>query len=138
MLGTKPKKKHYWLTPDSLLGPLDEEFDFDYDPFPYPRPRGFNSLLVPWGKRNWVNAPFSKQYSFGGYGLAAVCRKAVAEQQLGNTSVLVIPVMHFVDLLLDAGAEVRPAGRVRWLERETHEPCISPIPSALFVLRGKK
>ena len=51
-------------------------------------------------------------------------------------SVLLLPVQGYVNLLLEAGAELRSLGRVRWLEAETKEPQSNPSPICCFVLRG--
>ena len=63
-------------------------------------------------------------------------RKAIAEQQLGKTSVLTLLVQSYVNLLLDAGAELHTLGRVRWRESTTGEPMAGPSPICCFVLRG--
>jgi len=52
-------KKRYWLTPKPIYNSLNEEFNFDFDPCPFPKPDGYNSLVVPWGKSNYVNPPFN-------------------------------------------------------------------------------
>ena len=46
-----------------------------------------------------------------------------------------LPVQGYVNLLLEAGAEIRSAGRVRWLEADTKQPSPSPSPIACFVLK---
>ena len=51
----------FWLTPPDFYQTLNREFNFDFDPCPCPRPKGYNSLILPWGKSNYVNAPFNKK-----------------------------------------------------------------------------
>lgn len=127
----------YWLTPPDVYKRLDDEFEFDFDPCPHPRPDGFDGLEVDWGKCNYVNPPFRKKDG-GGFGPTAFVRKAIEEQEKGKTSVILIPVQSYVNLLLEAGAEMRSAGRVRWLEVDSGEPCKSPSPIGCFILRPEK
>jgi hypothetical protein len=130
-------KKQYWLFPPKMYAALDSEFHFDFDPCPCPRPEGYNSLLLPWGKSNFVNPPFRKADGVDNAGPTAFARKAIEESKNGRGSVLVLPVQSYVMLLAEAGAEIRSMGRVRWLEASTNEPCKSPSPICAFVLRGK-
>lgn len=126
----------YWLTPPSIYESLDQEFHFDFDPCPYPHPNNYNSLVLPWGKSNYVNPPFNRVDSpFGGP--TAFLRKAIAEQQVGNTSVLLLPVRAYINIALETGAEIRSMHRVRWLDVDTKEPWPSPHSVAAFILRGK-
>jgi hypothetical protein len=135
--GRTRRSGRYWLTPSDLYGKLDAEFGFDFDPCPYPLAKGFNSLKVGWGNRNFVNPPFRKEDVTGGTGPTAFVRKAISEQRMGKTSVLLLPVFDYVTLLLEAGAEVRPLGRVPF--RDVDSPRTAPHPAniACFVLRGK-
>lgn len=126
----------YWLTPKGIYERLNEEFHFDFDPCPYPKPDGYCGLNVEWGNSNYVNPPFRKTDG-NSVGPTAFVRKAIAEQQKGKSSVLLIPAQSYVNLLLEAGAEVRSMGRVKWLEVETGEPCKSPSPITCFILKGK-
>lgn len=114
---TVERPKRYWATPPDIMARLNAEFAFDFDPCPNPRPEGFDGLLVPWGKRNYVNPPFTG-------GVMAWSRKALAERDNGNLSVLMYPsyqsrVLAFLEL---EGAEMRYFGVVRWLALEDGEP----------------
>lgn len=124
-----------WLTPPDIYKMLDDEFHFTFDPCPFPKPEGFDGTKVTWGKSNYVNPPFHRE---NGIGPTAFVRKAIAENQIGKTVVLAIPTQSYVNLLLDAGAEVRPLGRVRWLNTETKVPCKDPSPITCFILRGEQ
>lgn len=126
--------KRYWLTPPDLMRKLNEEFDFDFDACPCPKPDGFNSLCMDWGQSSHVNPPFRKKDG-DGFGPTAFVRKAIEENKKGKTVVLTIPVQSYVNLLLEAGAEIRSLGRVKWLDTETGESCKSPSPIACFILR---
>ena len=125
----------FWLTPPDVYANLDKEFEFDFDPCPCPKPGGFDSLNSDWGLMNYVNPPFRKKDG-GGFGPTAWVHKAIAEQREGKSSVILIPTQSYVNLLLEAGAELRSMGRVRWLEVETKQPCKSPSPITCFVLHG--
>jgi len=126
----------YWLVPPEIYNELDTEFKFDFDPCPCPLPEDYNGLEVSWGKSNFVNPPFRKKDSPHG-GPTAFVRKAIEEQKVGKTTVLLIPVQSYVILLLEAGAELRSAGRIKWLEADTKEPMKSPSPILCAILRPK-
>jgi len=125
----------YWLTPPELYKKLDDEFHFDYDPCPCPRPELFNSLVLPWGKMNYCNPPFRKTDG-NTDGPTAFVRKAISEQAKGKSTVLILTAPSYINLLLEAGAELRPAGRTKFLEVDSKEPLKGPSPTILAVLRG--
>lgn len=129
--------KRYWLTPPEMYASLDAEFSFDCDPCPFPRPDGYDGLAVEWGAMNYVNPPF-RRTDGNTDGPTAFVRKAIEEQQKGRSSVLLLPVQSYVMLLLEAGAELRSAGRTRFLEADTKEPLPSPSPTFIAVLRGNR
>lgn len=130
-------QRKYWLTPPELHARLDAEFGFDFDPCPCPRPVGYNSLVVPWGKSNYVNPPFNKKDApFGGP--SAFVRKAIEERERGNTSVFILPLPWNLGLLMAAGAEIRYAGIVQWLDAETKTPCPRRAPQCLAILKPQQ
>ena len=49
----------------------------------------------------------------------------------------VLPIYNCVNMLIEAGAELRSAGRVRWLEVETGEPWSGGVATVIAILRGK-
>jgi hypothetical protein len=129
--------QRYWLTPPDLYARLDAEFQFDFDPCPCPRPDGYNSLVAPWGSRNYVNPPFNKKDApFGGP--SAFVRKAIAERAEGKLSVMVLPLPWNLGLLMAAGAELRYGGIVRWLDVDSGEPCPRRAPQVIAVLRPEE
>lgn len=125
------EEKSYWITPPDLYKELDDEYHFDFDPCPYPMIT--DGLGIPWKKMNYVNPPFRKKDGSP----TAFVHKAIQQQQLGRSSVLTLPTQSYVNLLLEAGAEVRSLGRVKWLEAKTRKPMNSPSPITMFYLRGK-
>jgi hypothetical protein len=125
----------YWLVPKELYESLDKEFHFDFDPCPYPFMR--DGIDIDWGKVNWVNPPFRAKDAINGHGPTSFARKAIEENKKGKESVLILPVLSYVDMLLRAGAELRPAGRVKWVSAETGESWKSPGCYALFILKNK-
>jgi hypothetical protein len=112
--------RHYWLTPQELYMRLDYEFHFDYDPCPYPRPEGYDGLTADWGKSNYVNPPFGaveyvdENGKVKKRGATAWARKCIAEYKKGKRVVMVYPIDKWVLMLLDAGAQVRNLGDVKW------------------------
>jgi hypothetical protein len=131
------KEMKYWITPPEMYKELDTEFHFDFDPCPNPRPEGYNSLNLAWGNMNYCNPPFRKTDG-NTDGPTAFVRKAITEQTKGKSTVLLIPAQSYINLLLEAGAELRSAGRTRFLEVDTKEPLKGPSPTILAILRGKR
>jgi len=127
-------KKNFWKTPPHILKAIQDEFHITTDVCPYPKPQDHNALAMDWGPVNFVNPPFRKQDG-GGFGPTAFVRKAIAEHKLGKKSVIIIPTQSYVNLLLEAGAEMRSMGRIKWLECETNEECKGPSPITMFILK---
>jgi hypothetical protein len=129
-------KLGYWITPPDLMKKLEDEFHFDFDPCPYPLPEGWDALTMDWGAVNHCNPPFRRFDNPNGLGPTAFVRKAIEENKKGKTVVLTIPTQSYVNLLIEAGAELRSLGRVRWLEKDSGEAWKSPSPITAFILRG--
>jgi hypothetical protein len=113
---TKDGKRH-WLTPPELMKALRKEFGFTFDACPYPRPKAFCGLKADWGKSTYVNPPF--------FGPTKWARK-------------VFPIDKWIHYLLQAGAEFRSLGDVKWCCTRTKKPGrgIGRYTMAI-VLRGK-
>jgi DNA N-6-adenine-methyltransferase (Dam) len=128
-----PPQPQVWRTPPEIYKQLEAEFGpFDFDATPHPRPPGFNSLVVPWGRRTFCNGPYSARRNPEGYGPTDFARKAIDENRLGKTIVFLAPVFNYVSLLLEAGAEARSLGRVQF-EAETGQVS-APMFITCFVL----
>lgn len=130
-------KKEYWLTPPELYAELNAEFNFDFDPCPYPW-NGIDGTEIEWGNSTYLNPPFRKSDGKNGKGPTAFIRKAIAENKKGKTVVIVINTNAFINMLINAGAEMRSLGRVKWLDGKTKEPWKSPSNTTCFILRGDK
>jgi hypothetical protein len=129
-------KEKEWLIPPPIYKRLDDEFHFDFDPCPYPYQR--DGIDIDWGNSNWVNPPFRSKDAMNGHGPTAFVRKAIEENKKGKSSVLILPCQSYINLLLEAGAELRSAGRTRWISAVDGTECKSPSPTTLFILRGNK
>jgi hypothetical protein len=135
---TSEIKKHFWLTPPELWAQLRAEFgETLFDPCPYPRPEGFDGLTAEWGKVSYVNPLFRKSAESGGIGISDWVRKIMVEQKKGRTSVLVFPTFSWFHLLLNARAEMRSLGQVKWLATEDGSPQKAALPIVMFIVRGK-
>ena len=131
-------KKEYWITPPDLYKKLDEEFSFDFDPCPYPHKDGFDGTVVDWGHSTYLNPPFRKSDGKFGKGPTAFIRKAIEENKKGKTVVILINTNAFINMLIEAGAEMRSMGRVKWLDGKTNEAWKNPSNTTCFILRNKK
>ena len=83
------KHSDNWETPKDLYNELNNEFNFDFDPCPInfdeitPDKDG---LLIEWGKRNFINPPYSRKLK------EAFVKKAISESKKGKLCVCLIPV----------------------------------------------
>jgi len=133
--------KHYWLTPPKLMESLQLEFNFDFDACPYPKPDEFDGLNCEWGQSTYVNPPFTTITGADGKkkGFTAWARKGIAEHKKGKDVVLVFPLHKWIHLLIEAGAELRSLGDVRWCATEDGAPGKGIGNHTMaFILRGKK
>lgn len=113
----------YWLTPPDLMEKLNAEFRFDHDPCPFPKPEDYDGLTSEWGKSNYVNPPFGSIIHQGKKkGPTAWARKSIEENKKGKTVVMVFPIDKWILMLLQAGAQVRNLGDVKWCSTKDGSP----------------
>ena len=62
--------------------------------------------------------------------------KAIQEQKKGNSSFLIFNSTSALNTLLEAGAQLRSMGRVKWLDCETKQEWKSPSNTTGYFLRG--
>ena len=68
-----------WQTPPDLYAKLHKEFNFDFDPCPLNSTT--DGLKINWGKRNFVNPPYSN--------VAGFLKKAYSELKRGRAELVV-------------------------------------------------
>jgi len=121
----------FWLTPPELVLEVRRLLGSGdwFDPCPFPRPEGWDALSMHWQKPWYLNPPFLKA---DGGGPMPFIRKAVKE---GGPGVVVFSVPMGLHKLLEAGAALYPAGRIRWLEVETGARMPNPSYCALAVVK---
>lgn len=129
-------RKKFWLTPPWLKEKIFREFGETVDQCPFPLPPNWDAINKDWDDINYVNPPF-RSMDGNGYGPTAFAKKAIEEFEKGRNSILVLPTQSYVNLLLEAGAEARSLGRVRWIECNTGEECRNPSPITMFILKKK-
>lgn len=121
--GNRADGKHYWITPPDLMAKLQAQFDFDFDACPHPKPEEFDGLTLDWGQSTYVNPPFGSIIHDGKKkGPTAWARKAIKEAEKGKRVVMVYPIDKWVLMMLQAGAEVRNLGDVKWCATEDGSP----------------
>lgn len=100
-----------WETPKKLYNELNKEFNFDFDPCPLHV--DFNGLHCNWGKRNFINPPYSQKLK------ESFIIKAYLESLEGNLCVMLLPVSTSTKIFHDYiynKAEIRfLKGRVKFI-----------------------
>ena len=121
-----------WLTPEWLYDELNKEFNFDFDPCPYntgiitPQNDG---LIIPWGKSNFVNPPYSRQLKEK-FIIRAAEETSMRNGCNGNLSVLLLPVSTSTKIFHDViynFAEIRfLKGRVKFQKLDEYGKRYTP------------
>ena len=100
-----------WATPKEFYNALNQEFHFDFDPCPLHHT--VDGLTIEWGRKNFINPPYSCKLK------EAFIRKAFEESKKGKLCVLLLPVSTstkiFHEVILPH-AEIRfKRGRIKFL-----------------------
>lgn len=127
------KETDDWCTPIDLYKSLDAEFHFDFDPCPFQAT--FDGLKTDWGKRCFINPPYSKVKEF--------LEKATNEISNGNTDVAVFLTFSNTDTkwfhkYLYNKSEIRfIKGRLKFWHPNKTDTNSAMRPSMICILRGK-
>ncbi len=103
-----------WKTPPEFYNKLNKEFQFDFDPCPLQHDTTkWNGLEIEWGKRNYINPPYSRNLK------EAFVKKALEESKKGKLCVLLLPVSTstalFHNVILPNAKEIRfVKGRIKF------------------------
>ena len=125
------KKTDNWQTPKSIYNKLNDEFNFDFDPCPLNSP--FDGLDCKWGKRNFVNPPYSNVKGF--------LKKAHHEMKIGNAKLCVFLTFSNTDTIWFHDycynkAELRfIKGRLKFLDENGLKRKDSMRPSMIMVFK---
>lgn len=125
------KKTDNWQTPKWLYDELDNEFNFDFDPCPLNSK--VDGLSISWGKRNFVNPPYSNVIGF--------LKKSKEEIENGNADLCVFLVFANTDTKWFHNycynkAELRfIKGRVKFLDENGNVKAGAMRPSMLVIFR---
>lgn len=136
--------KDNWGTPLDFYLRLREEFAFDFDPCPLnigeilPENDG---LLIPWGRRNYINPPYSRKLK------EEFVKRAIKEARGGALCVMLLPVststVLFHDYIKPNATEIRfVRGRISFEGINTFGKKVgkgsAPMHDSMIVVFGKK
>ena len=118
--------KDEWNTPRSFYDKLHKEFNFDFDPCP--EGHTFDGLKIEWGKRNYVNPPYSNWQEW--------VKKGYQEHKKGKTVVFLLPARTdtkaFHNIILPYASEIRfIKGRLKFGDAKNS----APFPSMVVIFR---
>lgn len=79
--------KDDWATPVTFYNELNLKYEFDFDPCPFQHDiNKWDGLEIEWGKRNFINPPYSRKLK------DAFVKKAIEESKKGKLCVMLLPV----------------------------------------------
>lgn len=128
------KKTDNWRTPRDLYSDLADEFNFTFDPCPFKA--NFDGLKCDWGKRCFVNPPYSKVKEF--------LIKAWEEIHNGNTDIAIFLTFANTDTawfhdFIYGKAEIRfIRGRLKFLDEDYNSQGSAMRPSMIAILRSER
>lgn len=73
-----------WSTPKEFYNKLNSEYNFDFDPCPLKSE--IDGLKIEWGKRNFINPPYSQKLK------EEFIKKSLSESKKGKLCVMLLPV----------------------------------------------
>ena len=118
-----------WGTPEHVYKSLDDEFHFDDDPCPIEE-EGNSGLLREWGKRCFINPPYSDVYNW--------IARAHLEHTFGRLVVLLVPsrtdTRWWHKYAMEADEIRFIKGRLRFGNAKNS----APFPSAIVIFRGQQ
>lgn len=129
-----------WATPKEFYDKLNKEFNFDFDPCPLMNESEItpekDGLLIEWGKRNYINPPYSKSLK------EAFVLKSIEESKKGKLCVMLLPVSTstklFHEHILPNATEIRfVKGRIKFLGTNTKGEFVtnkSPMHDSMIVV----
>jgi len=82
-----------WATPKKLYEDLNKVYKFDFDPCPLNSE--FDGLTISWGKRNFINPPYSRKLK------ESFVKKAIEESKKEKLCVMLLPVSTSTKLFHD-------------------------------------
>ena len=133
-----------WATPKEFYDKLDSEFHFDFDPCPLNAGEitpDKDGLLIPWGKRNFINPPYSRKLK------EAFVKRAIQESKKGALCVMLLPVSTSTSLFHDSikpnAKEIRfVRGRISFEGINTFGKLVgkgsSPMHDSMIVIFGSE
>lgn len=117
-----------WETPEELYDALNNIFHFDFDPCPVTP--SFDGLRLDWGKRNYVNPPYSQ--------LGRWIEKAYLESSKGKLVVMLIPARTdtkaFHKYILGKAQIFYIKGRLKFVLKDKAAP--APFASLIAIFYG--
>jgi site-specific DNA-methyltransferase (adenine-specific) len=127
------KKTDNWQTPKDLYDELNQEFNFDFDPCPLNST--FDGLECDWGKRNFINPPYSNVKGF--------LKKAHEQLKKGKADLCVFLTFANTDTkwfhdYCYRQAEIRfIKGRIKFMDETGKSKNSAMRPSILIIFRNE-